>query len=45
MGAEVPQNSGFMVAGYAVTAVIVLGYAVALVRRARAAMRAPAPHD
>jgi len=33
--AEVPQNAGYMVAAYIVTAVIVLGYAVSLVRRSR----------
>ena len=29
----VPQNAGFMVAAYVVTAVIVVGYAVLLYRR------------
>jgi hypothetical protein len=30
---EVPQNGGYMVAAYIVTAVILLGYAVSLYRR------------
>ena len=30
---EVPHNSGYMVAAYVVTAVILLGYAVSLYRR------------
>jgi hypothetical protein len=30
---EVPQNSGYMVAAYVVTAVILLGYALSLYRR------------
>ncbi len=30
-----PENTSFMVAAYIVTAVIVLGYAVALIRRGR----------
>ena len=29
----VPQNAGFMVAAYVITAVIVVGYAVLLYRR------------
>ena len=32
---QVPQNAGFMVAAYVVTAVIVLTYTVALARRSR----------
>lgn len=31
----VPQNAGFMVAAYVVTAVILLAYAVSLYRRSR----------
>jgi hypothetical protein len=31
---DVPQNGGYMVAAYVVTAVIVLAYAVSLYRRA-----------
>jgi hypothetical protein len=30
-----PQNAGYMVAAYVVTAVIVVGYALSLWRRAR----------
>lgn len=45
MGAEVPQNGSFMIAGYAVAFAIVLGYTVVIVRRALAAMRMPVPHD
>ncbi len=30
---EVPQNAGYMMAAYIVTAVILLGYAVSLYRR------------
>jgi hypothetical protein len=33
-----PENGGYMVAAYAVTAVILAGYAVLLVRRARRAI-------
>ena len=32
---EVPQNGGYMVAAYVVTAVILLGYALSLYRRAK----------
>ncbi len=32
---EVPQNAGYMVAAYVVTAVILLGYAYSLYRRSR----------
>jgi hypothetical protein len=32
---ELPQNSGYMVAAYIVTAVILVGYAVSLWRRSR----------
>lgn len=39
MQASPPANSGFMVAAYVVTAVIVLAYAVSLWVRARAALR------
>jgi len=31
---DVPQNAGYMVAAYVVTAVILLAYAVSLYRRA-----------
>jgi len=31
---DVPQNSGYMLAAYIVTAVILLGYAISLYRRA-----------
>lgn len=31
---DVPQNAGYMVAAYIVTAVILLGYAISLYRRA-----------
>jgi hypothetical protein len=34
-----PDNGGYMVAAYVVTAVILVGYAVGLWRRARRAMR------
>jgi hypothetical protein len=33
-----PENGGYMVAAYIVTAVIVVGYAVLLLRRARRAI-------
>jgi CcmD family protein len=33
-----PDNGGYMVAAYVVTAVILVGYAVMLVRRARKAI-------
>jgi hypothetical protein len=33
-----PENGGYMVAAYVVTAVILVGYAVMLVRRARRAV-------
>jgi hypothetical protein len=33
-----PENSGYMVAAYVVTAVVLVGYAVLLVRRARRAI-------
>ena len=33
-----PENSGYMVAAYVVTAVVLVGYAVLLVRRARRAV-------
>jgi hypothetical protein len=33
-----PENGGYMVAAYVVTAVILVGYAVILVRRARKAV-------
>lgn len=35
----VPQNGGFMVAGYVVTGVILLGYALSLWVRGRKAVR------
>jgi hypothetical protein len=34
-----PDNAGYMVAAYVVTAVILVGYAVLLVRRAKRAIR------
>ena len=33
-----PENGGYMVAAYVVTAVVLVGYAVLLVRRARQAI-------
>jgi hypothetical protein len=36
---EVPQNGGYMIAGYLVAAVIYLGYAWSLWRRSRRVMR------
>ena len=33
-----PENAGYMVAAYVVTAIIVVGYAILLVRRARRAV-------
>ena len=33
-----PENSGYMVAAYIVTAVVLVGYAVLLMRRARRAL-------
>jgi hypothetical protein len=37
MGAEVPQNGGYLVAAYVVTPVILIGYVVSLWRRLRRA--------
>ena len=34
-----PDNGGYMVAAYLIVAVLVLGYAVSLIRRARKALR------
>jgi hypothetical protein len=34
-----PENGGYMVAAYVVTAVILIGYALMLVRRARKAVQ------
>jgi hypothetical protein len=34
-----PENGGYMLAAYAVTAVILVGYALSLWRRARTALR------
>lgn len=34
-----PDNGGYMVAAYVIVAVLVLGYAVSLIRRARKALR------
>ena len=34
-----PENGGYMVAAYVVTAVILVGYAVLLLRRARRAVQ------
>jgi CcmD family protein len=39
MQINVPDNGGYMVAAYVIVAVLVLGYAVSLVRRARKALR------
>ena len=36
---ETPQNGGFMVAAYALVAVVLVGYAVVLFARARRVMR------
>jgi hypothetical protein len=33
-----PENGGYMVAAYVITAVVLVGYAVLLVRRARRAI-------
>lgn len=33
-----PENSGYMIAAYLVTAVVLVGYAVSLIRRARKAV-------
>jgi hypothetical protein len=35
-----PENGGYMIAAYVVTAVILVGYAVGMWRRARRAVRA-----
>jgi hypothetical protein len=35
-----PENSGYMIAAYVVTAVILVGYVVSIWRRAMRAMRA-----
>ena len=40
-----PDNGSYMVAAYVVTAVILLGYAVLLVRRARRAIERGGPGD
>jgi hypothetical protein len=40
-----PENGGYMVAAYVVTAVVLLGYAVLLVRRARRAIARVARAD
>lgn len=37
MPTELPQNAGYMIAAYLVTAVIVVGYAISLLVRARRA--------
>jgi heme exporter protein CcmD len=34
-----PENAGYMVAAYVITAVVLVGYAVMLVRRARRALQ------
>jgi hypothetical protein len=34
-----PENGGYMIAGYVVTAVILVGYVVAMWRRVRRVMR------
>lgn len=34
-----PDNAGYMIAAYLIVAVVILGYAVSLVRRSRAALR------
>jgi hypothetical protein len=34
-----PENAGYMIAAYVVTAAILLGYVVSLWRRARTALR------
>jgi hypothetical protein len=33
-----PENGGYMVAAYLITAVVLIGYAVLLIRRARTAI-------
>jgi hypothetical protein len=40
-----PENGDYMVAAYVVTAVILVGYAVMLVRRARKAVERAARRD
>ena len=37
MPTDLPQNAGYMIAAYLVTAVIILGYSVSLLVRARRA--------
>lgn len=39
MQASPPANEGYMIAAYLVTAIIVLGYALGLLSRARNALR------
>lgn len=39
MPIEPPRNGGYMVAGYLITAIICLGYALSLWRRARRIFR------
>ena len=39
MPETVPQNGGYMIAAYVITAVIVLGYALSLYLRARRSLR------
>jgi CcmD family protein len=34
-----PENGGYMVAAYVITTVVLVGYAVLLIRRARHALR------
>jgi hypothetical protein len=40
-----PENGGYMVAAYIVTAIVLVGYAVTLVRRARRAVERAARRD
>ena len=40
-----PENGGYMVAAYVVTAVVLVGYAVMLVRRARKAVERAEQRD
>lgn len=34
-----PDNGGYMIAAYLIVAIVILGYAVSLIRRSRAALR------
>lgn len=39
METEIPQNGGYMVVAYVIVAVVIIGYALLLFRRARRALQ------